>query len=152
MFGIHGTDTTATTNADGYAEFCGLKAGDYTIDEVTPPAGYDAAPSQDVTLPGDCVAPSTDQQAACTVLLTFEDSLTPTPTPTATPTTQPEVTPTPTPTVEPATGTPNITPPPTDTFGGPSSPSGDSWRLVVLAMAGALASLLVLTPATRKRR
>ena len=63
-------------------------------------------------------------------------------------------TPTPTPTVVPTgsvggeTGTPNITLPPTDTItGGTTTPTGDGWRLVLLAMAGLLATALLLTPA-----
>ncbi len=85
---------------------------------------------------------------------------TPTPTeaPTATPTTQPETTPTPTaaptgtPTVEPATGTPNVTPPPTDTVGPSDSGSGNGWRAVLVAMAALLAAVLILTPSARARR
>jgi hypothetical protein len=65
-----------------------------------------------------------------------------------------QATSTPTPTVAPTgevegeTGTPNVTLPPTDTIsGGPSAPSGDGWRLVLLAMAGLLSAALLLTPA-----
>lgn len=76
---------------------------------------------------------------------------TPTPTgevePTSTPTTAP--TPTPTGDVEAATGTPTVTLPPTDTLGStPSTPAGEGWRLILLAMAGILASALLLTPAS----
>ncbi len=47
-----------------------------------------------------------------------------------------------------ATGTPNVTLPPTDTLAaGSSAPSGDSWRLILLAMAGIMAAALLLTPA-----
>ncbi len=47
-----------------------------------------------------------------------------------------------------ATGTPNVTLPPTDMLpAGSSSPSGDSWRLILLAMAGIMAGALLLTPA-----
>jgi hypothetical protein len=80
----------------------------------------------------------------------------PTPTPTEEPTPTPvEPTPTPvepiaTPTggVEGATGTPDpdTTLPPTDAMGGPSSPSGDGWRMILLALAGALGAALILTP------
>ena len=51
-----------------------------------------------------------------------------------------------------ATGTPVVTAPPTDAFGDPSRPSTDTWRLLLIALAGLLASLLVLTPATATRR
>jgi hypothetical protein len=48
-----------------------------------------------------------------------------------------------------------VTLPPTDSLTGiGQSSSGDSWRLIVLAMAGILAATLLLTPteASRKRR
>ena len=74
---------------------------------------------------------------------------TPTPTPVATETATPDPTATPDGGVGGATGTPGVTLPPTDTAltnGG--TPAGDSWRLIVLAMAGVLAAALLLTPAT----
>ena len=68
-----------------------------------------------------------------------------------------EATPTPTGGVGGATGTPGtpgITLPPTDTLGAATSaPAGDSWRLILLGMAGLMAAALFLTPAravTRK--
>jgi len=48
-----------------------------------------------------------------------------------------------------------VTLPPTDSLSsGNQGPAGDSWRLIVLAMAGILAATLLLTPteAQRKRR
>ena len=40
-----------------------------------------------------------------------------------------------------------MTLPPTDTLSGSTqAPSGDSWRLILLAMAGLLATTLLLTP------
>ena len=48
-----------------------------------------------------------------------------------------------------------VTLPPTDTLsGGTSAPSGNSWRLILLAMAGLLATTLLLTPtrAATKRK
>ncbi len=57
----------ATTNSDGQAQVCGLLAGDYTVVETTPPAGYTGAAPQDVTLPGDT--------ESGTVSLTFVDTL-----------------------------------------------------------------------------
>ena len=52
--------------------------------------------------------------------------------------------------------TPHVTPPPTDTLPVTGTPGGDSWRLVLLALAGIVASLLLLTEATpravRRRR
>ena len=50
--------------------------------------------------------------------------------------------------VDPATGTPGTTLPPTDTVPGTAAPAGDSWRLIVLALAGLLAAALLLTPAS----
>ncbi|MFH1474839.1 MAG: DUF5979 domain-containing protein [Chloroflexota bacterium] len=87
---------------------------------------------------------------------------TPTPTPTNPPTNPPTTEPTPTGTVleatsEPsaevlgATGRPNITPPPTDTLPTSGTPGGDSWRIALLAIAGLLAMVLLLTPATPAR-
>ena len=80
--------------------------------------------------------------------------VTPTPTPEVTPTPTPEVTPTPTPAVSGgvggATGTPAVsagtTLPPTDGMGGSSGGLGESWRLVLLAVAVVLAATLLLTP------
>ena len=56
--------------------------------------------------------------------------------------------------VEGATGTPKLTPPSTDAFGAgaASTPANDTWRLMLIAMAGLLATILVLTPATKKAR
>jgi hypothetical protein len=46
-----------------------------------------------------------------------------------------------------------VTVPPTDSLSaGTHAPSGDSWRLILLAMAGILAATLLLTPADGKRR
>ena len=50
------------------------------------------------------------------------------------------------------TGKPNVTPPPTSTGGTPGTPSDGTWRIVLLAIAGLLATILVLTPATSRRR
>jgi hypothetical protein len=69
-------------------------------------------------------------------------------------------TPTPTPTATPGggvlaeTGTPATTLPPTDAglTGSPAAPSSDSWRLMLIAMAGLLASALILTPAPSRRK
>lgn len=90
---------------------------------------------------------------------------TPTQAPTATPTQAPTPTPTgsvlPTQTINPtptvtgsveaatATATPARTLPSTDTIGGSGNgPMNDGWRVVLLALAGILATALLLTPAT----
>ena len=103
--------------------------------------------------------------------------VTPAPTPVVTPAPTPVVTPSPTPTgdvggatgtptvtstptggVGGATGTPSVTLPPTDTIGSTTGSTGDSWRLILLGMAGLLAVALLLTPtnvavrATTRRR
>jgi hypothetical protein len=69
-----------------------------------------------------------------------------------------EVTPTASPTAEVlgATATPRITPPPTSTLPTSGTPGGDTWRVALLAIAGLVATLLLLAPATpakaRRRR
>jgi hypothetical protein len=57
--------------------------------------------------------------------------------------------------VEGATGTPAVTLPPTDGLDGTAGGFGESWRLVLLAVAGILAATLLLTPSravSRDRR
>ncbi|MEW6226396.1 MAG: hypothetical protein AB1627_17385, partial [Chloroflexota bacterium] len=69
-------------------------------------------------------------------------------------TTDTETTETPEGSVEAETGTPDVTPPSTDTgsISGPSSPSGSAWQLLLVAMAGLLATVLLLTPAAEARK
>jgi hypothetical protein len=78
----------------------------------------------------------------------------PTPAPTATPTQTPQggtqPTPTPASSVEAATGTPKVTPPPTDSTG--SGSTGSGWGIVLLALGGLAALALVATPARRRNR
>lgn len=50
--------------------------------------------------------------------------------------------------VEAATGTPRVTPPPTDA-GGSSHPASDAWRLALLGLAGLIAAALVLATPRR---
>ena len=50
------------------------------------------------------------------------------------------------------TATPKITLPPTDAFGGPVAPTNESWRIMLVVMAGILASVLILTPSPATRR
>jgi hypothetical protein len=90
---------------------------------------------------------------------------TPAPTPEPTPAPTPEPTPNPTPEPTPtggvggATATPppaataGTTLPPTDTLGDAAPASGgDSWRLILLALAGTLGAALLLTPARAVRK
>jgi hypothetical protein len=45
-----------------------------------------------------------------------------------------------------------ITLPPTDTFGGSAAPANEAWRMMLVLMAGLLASILILTPDRSKSR
>ena len=52
-----------------------------------------------------------------------------------------------------ATETPAITLPPTDTFGsGWMAPANDSWRILLVVLAGIIASVLIPTPSPATRR
>src|SRR4051794_22924926 len=70
----------------------------------------------------------------------------------AEPTPTPTVAPTPTPTVVAATPTPKVTPPPTDTSLNGGSNGSNSLPIVFLALAGILATTLILTPRKRRNR
>jgi hypothetical protein len=59
--------------------------------------------------------------------------------------------PTPTASIEAVTGTPRITPPPTDSAGGGSS-SGSGWGIAMLALGGLAALALVATPVRKRTR
>ena len=50
------------------------------------------------------------------------------------------------------TATPQITLPPTDAFGGSAATTNESWRIMLVVMAGILASVLILTPSPATRR
>jgi len=54
--------------------------------------------------------------------------------------------------VEAATGTPDTTPPPTDLGATGTTPAGDGWRLLLIAIAGVVGALLLLSPAAVGRR
>ena len=77
----------------------------------------------------------------------------PTTAPTADPA-QPTVAPTSTPVgdVKGVTGKPELTPPPTDTMSASTTTTGSSWQMLLLGLAGVLATVLVLTPATSRKR
>ena len=66
----------------------------------------------------------------------------------------PNPTPIPTPTPTPAQPTGGVLPATDSLSGGTPSPANDSWRLILLAMAGILATTLLLTPtvSVAKRR
>lgn len=83
-------------------------------------------------------------------------SLSPSTPPSTPPTVAPtsdRATPTPTPagTVGGSTATPVATLPPTDALAGDVQPSPEAWRLMLLAIAGLLTGILVLTPGRRRR-
>ncbi len=166
------------TNADGITQFCGLEAGDYTVQETTTPAGYDAAASQGITLPADTstgdgtLSFADSPLVASTPTPTETGTPTPTPTtpvrtpttPTPTPATPTPATPTPTGTVAAstgtptptggvagATGTPPATPPSTDTSG-TSHGGGSSLPLVLLGLAALSLLFSILVPAPIRAR
>jgi hypothetical protein len=147
--------------------------------EVTPtPTPTGSELPEESTEPTPTPTPEVTPTPTPEVTPTPTPEVTPTPTPEVTPTPTPEVTPTPTPEVTPtptgselpeessssspsggvegATGTPGITPPPTDTLGGNTqAPSNDGWRIVLLGLAAILAATLAFTtprPATRRER
>jgi hypothetical protein len=80
----------------------------------------------------------------------------PTPTPTAEVAPTQEANPTATPTatpvsgVEAATGTPDVTPPPTDLMT-VDSRANDSWRLALIGLAGLIVAVLLLAPASKRK-
>lgn len=160
-FGVAGHfDENGTPNAGHEQDYL----GPCSQPEPTPTPTPDATPTPTPT-PDATPTPTPDATPTPTPNLnpTPTPSPNPTPTPTPTPTPQPTPTPTPVPTPE-ATptpegevlaevGTPKVTLPPTDTLSGSTqAPAGDSWRLILLAMAGILATSLLLTPATSVAR
>ncbi len=155
-------DATSDTLAFGPATTVGglldtdpLDEGSYWIVETVVPAGYTGSDPILVDLNIDsavtcvwdaqglveCIDNDGDVDGLSWTIVEVENTpaqATGTPAPTVAPSGE----------VEGATGTPNITLPPTDTaLGGPAAPGGGGWRLVLLAMAGLLAAALLLTPA-----
>jgi hypothetical protein len=124
--------------------------------EATPTPTPDATPTPTPEAT-PTPTPTPEEQATPTPTPTPEERATPTPTPVPstdpTPVPTPEATPTPTGSVLSEVGAPRITLPPTDTLSeGTETPSGDNWRLILLAMAGILATTLILTPAASPAR
>jgi hypothetical protein len=126
--------------------FCGNPPAEPTP-EPTPTPEVTPAPTPEVT-----PAPTPEVTPAPT------PEVTPAPTPEVTPAPTPEVTPAPTGGVGGATATPpaataGTTLPPTDTLGDTApARGGDSWRLILLALAGTLGAALLLTPAKAARK
>jgi hypothetical protein len=146
---VFDTELTGPDNVISQVEFCfDHKIAEPTCEELEqcppPPCEVDCQPPpppppQNCQSFGNCPPPPPTP--------TPTPAPTPTPTPAPTPTPTPSATPDPTGSVAAETGTPSVTLPPTDSLSGSTSaPSGDSWRLILLAMAGFLAAALLLTP------
>jgi hypothetical protein len=108
-----------------------------------PPAGTDAVPTATDQLPAGTDAAATDPaptDPAPTQASTIGQPGQPTPAST------------PNSNVLGETGRAQLTPPPTDTVGSSSTTTGNSWRLFLMAVAGILAAVLILTPATARNR
>jgi hypothetical protein len=151
------SDSGLTKGADqqgiSHVSFCGnaVVPTPTPTDEPTPTPTEEPTPTPtEEPTPTPTVPPTEEPTPTPTVPPTEEPTPTPTPEGSVAPTesTPPTDAPTATPTgdVGGATGTPATTLPPTDALDGTSSP-GESWRLIVLAMAGILAAALLLTPA-----
>ncbi len=158
-----------TTGDDGVISVQAPVGTVCTFTETDAPADHELP--EDV----DCELTVTlGEQGTCTFVNPATPSPTPTPTPTPSPTPTPvpptptpvpptptPVPPTPTPVPPPptptgsvgaATGSPPPTLPPTDLESGNASSAGDSYRLVLIGMAGLLAAALLLTPSRSTRR
>ena len=120
-------------------------------------------PSGQPSQPVDSEQPSTSPSDQPSTSPSDPPSTTPSEQPSTAPSEQPSTVPSEQPSTQPssqpsgsvlgATGTPQITPPPTDALSGQGGSTGSSLPLVLLAVAGLAASLIVLTPAkARKRR
>ena len=53
--------------------------------------------------------------------------------------------------VDAETGTPEITPPPTDIAGNSNTPSGGAWQLILIGLAALMATALIVTPSPKRR-
>ena len=132
------------------------KSDNFKVGEAEPTPEPTPAPTPEPT-PEVTPAPTPEPTPEPTPAPTPE--VTPAPTPEVTPAPTPEPTPAPTPEPTPAggvggaTATPAHTLPPTDTLGDTSSTTGgDSWRIILLVLAGTLATALLLTPARPIRK
>ncbi len=98
--------------------------------------------------------PSVEPSEEPSVEPSVEPSEEPSEEPSVEPSEEPSVEPSPTPTGEvlPATGTPPVTPPATDTAPMATTIASSGWRLALLSMAALIAMLLVLTTAQPTRR
>jgi hypothetical protein len=153
------SSTFAYIDDNGWEASFSLAEGTYTldvhaqIDDGDTAALVGRALEITVECPEDTPAPATDTPAPAT---DTPAPATGTPAPSPTGGVQPtEGVPTATPTggVGGVTGAPTVGPtlPPTD-LESQAGPSGDTWRLLFLALAGIIATMLVVTPVTSRRR
>jgi hypothetical protein len=136
----------------GVLEYTDLADGNYWVVEVVTPDGFIGTEPLLIPVDGDGPGCFFDRSGdlGCSddpeddgISFVFVDNA---------PEGQPTPTPTPPGSESPiVTATPGRTLPPTDAIGGLGQPAPDSWRLVLVAIAGILSATLVLTPARRRR-
>jgi hypothetical protein len=141
-------DTEATSGSLSTESKTGISHLSFCWDEADPTEPPTTPPTDEPT------TPPTDEP---TTPPTDEPTTPPTDEPTTPPTATPEAsvggeTATPEASVGGETATPRITLPPTDTIGGGAGPDSNAWQLMLVVMAGLLASVLVLTPSRTARR
>jgi hypothetical protein len=147
-------------NADNETVISSSKSNSLNCTDSQPTPTPTATPTDEPT-PTPTATPTEEPTPTPTATPTDEPTPTPTatpteeatPTPTATPTDEATPTPTATPTgeVEGATGTPGVTPPPTDTLASAPVSSGEGWRLVLFGIATMLIGVLAFTTPRRVR-
>jgi hypothetical protein len=154
VFAVNADNETAISSSKTFSLNC-TEAQPTPTPTTAPTATPTTAPTATPT-----TAPTATPTTAPTATPTTAPTATPTTAPTATPTTAPtptatavEATPTPTGEVQAATGTPRarVTLPPTDALSGEQTQGSGSWRIALIAIAGLLAGILVLTPSRRRR-
>ena len=165
--GLSGTVDNNNQNAISHVTWCGSPVTTTTTTDTTSTETTDTT-STETTETTDTETTSTTETTDTTSTVTTEttdtettDTVTTTTDTSSTTTSQTtettqttETVVTPEGSVEAETGTPDVTPPSTDTgsISGPSSPSGSAWQLLLVAMAGLLATVLLLTPAPEARK
>ncbi len=136
--GLSGTVDNNNQNGISHVTWCGnpVTTTTTTADETT----TDETTSTSTT---------TDETTSTSTTTTSSSTTT-----TSSSTTTDETTTTPSGDVDAAVGTPGPTLPSTDTAStsGGSTPSGSTWQLLLVAMAGLLATVLLVTPATVARK
>ena len=112
----------------------------------------------------DCPAsePSTEPSTAPSTAPSTEPSTAPSTEPSTAPSTEPSTAPSTAPSTEPSSqptggvegvsGTPGVTPPPTDTLTTTPAPAGDGWRAVLVLLASVLVGTLVASQPRQARR